>query len=350
MLLTARIAIAVAASIFLVGAAEAASKQIRIALQLPKDSHLYENLDFFKQRVEKGTSGALEIVIAHSGQLIKEQDAPEAVATGAVEMASVAVNQYGTVIPAVDLFVQPFMLAHPPTLVAATGPGSPVRAPIDQAILERVGARVLWWQSSGTTVIVSKDAPLRTPAAIAGKSVRVSTESEGEFIKLCGGVPRIIPAAAHYDAYESAQVIAGSSTIAAVPVRKFWNVTNFVTYTRHRTAEFVVTINERLWKSLPADQRRVLEEAGREAESKLQARAEQIESEAHALAAKNGMTMVELTKDERDQWKRCAAPMLDAYLDRSGQLGAEVMAGYRKILVDAHRTTPVELRQDRVPK
>ena len=60
--------------------------------------------------------------------------------------------------------------------------------------------------------------------------------------------------------------------------------------------------------------------------------------------------MITELETERDQWKRCAAPMLDAYLDRSGQLGAEVMAGYRKILVDAHRTTPVELRQDRVPK
>jgi C4-dicarboxylate-binding protein DctP len=328
----------------LAGAAEAASRQIRIALQLPKDSHLYQNLDFFKQRVEKGTRGALEIVIAHSGQLVKEQDVPEAVATGSLEMASVAVNQYGTVIPAVDLFVQPFMLAHPPALAAATRPGSPVRAPIDQAILERLGGRVLWWQSSGTTVMVSKDAPLRTPAAIAGKSVRVSTESEGEFIKLCGGVPRVIPAAEHYGAYEGTEVMAGSSTIAAVPVRKFWNVTNFVTYTRHRTAEFVVTINERLWRSLPTDQRRVLEDAGREAESNLKARALEIEGQAHALAAKNGMTMVELTKDERDQWKRCAAPMLDGYLDRSGQLGAEVIAGYRKILVDAYRNTPVELR------
>jgi C4-dicarboxylate-binding protein DctP len=328
----------------LAGTAEAASRQIRIALQLPKDSHLYENLDFFKQRVEKGTRGALEIVIAHSGQLVKEQDVPEAVATGSLEMASVAVNQYGAVIPAVDLFVQPFMLAHPPALAAATRPGSPVRVPIDQAILERLGGRVLWWQSSGTTVMVSKDAPLRTPAAIAGKSVRVSTESEGEFIKLCGGVPRVIPAAAHYRAYEGTEVMAGSSTIAAVPVRKFWNVTNFVTYTRHRTAEFVVTINERLWRSLPTEQRRVLEDAGREAESNLKARALEIEGQAHALAAKNGMTMVELTKDERDQWKRCAAPMLDGYLDRSGQLGAEVMAGYRKILVDAYRNTPVELR------
>jgi C4-dicarboxylate-binding protein DctP len=331
-------------SLLACGMAEAAGRQIRIALQLPADSHLYENLDFFKQLVDKGTAGAYEIVIAHSGQLIKEQDAAEAVATGVVEMASVAVNQYGGVIPAVDLFVQPFMFAHPPTLVAATKPGSPVRAPIDQAILERVGARVLWWQSSGTTVMVSKAAPVTTPAAIAGKAVRVSTESEAEFIRLCGGIARVLPAAAAYGAYEQGQVVAGSTTIAAVPVRKLWEVTRFVTYTRHRTAEFVVTINERLWQSLPAEHKRVLDSTAREAEARLRARMAAIDREAHALAEKNGMRLVEVTKSElQDQWKFCAAPMLDAYLDRSGELGARVMAGYRKILMETQGASPFQL-------
>jgi C4-dicarboxylate-binding protein DctP len=329
-----RMAAVVAIAAVICCAAEAGGRQIRVALQHPQSSHLYENLDYFKQLVEKGTNGALKIVIAHSGQLINEQDAPEAVATGRCEMASVAVNQYAGVIPAADLFVQPFMFAHPPVLAAATQPGSPVRAPIDQAILEHVAARVLWWQSSGTTVMVSKT-PLTTPAAIAGKKVRVSTESEGEFVRLCGGIPRVIPAAAQFDAYDSDELIAGSTTIAAVPVRRFWEVTKFVTFTRHRTSEFVVTINERLWQSLSTEQRRVLEEAAREAEIRLRERMRAIEREAYALAEKNGMRMVELTKArEQDQWKFCAAPMVEAYLDRAGELGARVMSGYRKLLVE----------------
>ena len=77
-----RIAAAVAAGTLLCSIAEPASQQLRVTLQLPRDSHLYENLDFFKRLVEKRTNGALEIVVAHSGQLMKEQDAPGAVATG----------------------------------------------------------------------------------------------------------------------------------------------------------------------------------------------------------------------------------------------------------------------------
>ena len=329
-----RMAAIFVAGILLCYAADAGGRRVRVALQLPQNSHLYENLELFKQLVEKGTNGALEIVIAHSGQLINEQDAPEAVATGRTEMASVAVNQYAGVIPAANLFVQPFMFSHPPVLAAATQPGSPVRAPIDQAILEQVGARVLWWQSSGTTVVVSKGAPLTTPAVIAGKKVRVSTESEGEFVRLCGGVPLIIPAAAQFDAFAKDELTAGSGTIVGVAVRRFWEVTKFVTFTRHRTAEFVVTINERLWQSLSAEHKRVVEGAARIAETALRERMSAIEHEARAVAKKNGMKLVDLVKEEQDQWKFCAAPMVETYLDGAGELGARVMSGYRKILTE----------------
>jgi C4-dicarboxylate-binding protein DctP len=347
MRLMRRIATTVAASVLLCSAAEPASRQLRVALHLPRESHLYENLDLFKRAVEKGTNGALEIVIAHSGQLIKEQDAPEAVATGVVEMASVQVNHYGGVIPAADLFVEPFMFVYPPVLTAATRPGSPVRAPIDQAILERTGARVLWWQSNGAAVMVSKDAPLTTPAAIASKAVRVSTASEGEFIRACGGIPRVISGAAYYEAYQTGQVIAGSSSIAAVAARELWKVTNFVTFSRHRTSEFVVTINERLWQSLPAEHRRAIEAAAKNAEAAVSEQILTIEREALALAEKNGMTLVEMTTADWNQWKYCAAPMLDAYLDRSGPLGAQVLSGYRQLLVEAYRKAPPEPGQDR---
>lgn len=344
MQLFGRFGVTVAAALSVL-AAEAECRELHIALQLPETSHVYENLEFFKQLVEQRTNGAQKIVIVHSGQLLREQDAPAAVANGVVEMAAVSVNQYAGAIPAADLFVLPFLFSYPPVLAAATERGSPVRGPIDQAILEQTHARVLWWQSSGTIAMISKGAPLAAPAAIAGKKVRVSTASEGEFVKLCGGMPLVIPAASHFAAYRSEQLFAGSATIGSLPVRKFWNVANYVTYTRHRTAEFVVTINERLWQSLPAEHRQVIESAAREAEAALRAHLDKVEREARALAEKSGMTMVVLTKEQQDAWKRCAAPILEAYLGRSDELGAEVMDGYRKLLVEAYSATPAQPRK-----
>ncbi|MGH6816423.1 MAG: hypothetical protein ACREC6_12035 [Hyphomicrobiaceae bacterium] len=200
----------------------AAAQRIRIALQLPPDSHLYENLRLFKTVVEKRTQGALEIVIAHSGELMKEQDAPAAVGSGTIEWAPCRLTNTAWRFRPPRIFVEPFMFAFPPALTAATRPGSSVRTLIDAAILEKTGARVLWWQSNGVTIMVSRGEPLRTPAAIAGKKVRVTTHSEAEFIKLCGGVPMIIPGSRHYDAHKERQIDAGSLALSAAAVRKMW--------------------------------------------------------------------------------------------------------------------------------
>jgi TRAP-type C4-dicarboxylate transport system substrate-binding protein len=342
-----RIALTVVLTSFLWWGAKAESgRKLRIALQLPDNNHVYDNLELFKQLVERGTDGAVQIEVAHSGRLLKEQDAPKAVATGTVEMASVGVHQYGSAIPAADLFVQPFMFAYPPALVAVTRPGSRVRVLIDEALLQRTGARALWWQPSGTMVMVSTDAPLTTPGAIKGKRVRVSSESEGEFVNLCGGIAIVVPAAAHYEAYKAEKLEAGSSTIVGVQARNLWEVAKFVTYTRHRTSVFVVTINERLWQSLPMHHKRVIEQAAGEAERGVWTRMETVEREANAVAEKNGMTVVDLTRGtELDQWQACAAPMLEAYSVRAGQLGSQVLAGYREALVEASRSTPIQVRK-----
>lgn len=179
------------------------------------------------------------------------------------------------------------------------------------------------------------DTPPRRPLpAIAGKVVPVSTESEAEFVRLCGGIPRIISAAAQFDAYAKGELTAGSRTIASVAARRYWEVTKFVTFTGHRTAESVVTINVRLWQSLSAKHKRVMEGAARKAEVALRGRMSAIEREARAVAEKNGMKMVELAKEEEDQWKFCAAPMAEAYLEGAGDLGARVMSGYQELLTE----------------
>ena len=217
---------------------------------------------------------------------------------------------------------------------------SRTRCPRPRVLPARLAAaaRVLWWQTAGATIMVAKGTPLTTPAAMAGKKVRVGSDSEAELIRLCGGTPLVIPAAAQYDAYKTDQVSAGSTALTSVASRKLWEVARAVSHTRHRTAEFVVTINERLWQSLPADHRRVMENAALEAEREMRTRMETLERETLALAEKHGMKLVELTPDELKQWKTCATPMLEAYLHRSGALGAQMMEAYRKVLAEAYGT------------
>jgi C4-dicarboxylate-binding protein DctP len=163
-----------------------AAKTLRLTLQLPLKHHLGQNVQAFKEEVERETNGAIKIEIYPSAQLYKDKEVPQAVGSGSIELGVVSLAQYAGTIPAVDIFYVPFMFSTVEQVRKATAPGSPVRQPIDEAIL-KTGARVLWWQAFGGTIILSKGAPIRLPEDMKGKKVRVFGKLLGEFVK---AVPR----------------------------------------------------------------------------------------------------------------------------------------------------------------
>lgn len=164
---------------------------LRITLQLPMKSHLGQNVALFKEKVEDLSNGEVSVEIYDSAQLYKDSEVPQAVGSGAIEMGVASLTRYVGDVPAVDLFYMPFLLNNEELVRKAVAPDSPVRAPLDEAILG-TGSRVLWWQAYGGVVLLSKEAPLKTPADIEGKKVRVFGKTLGEWIKAAGGAPTLI--------------------------------------------------------------------------------------------------------------------------------------------------------------
>ena len=138
-----------------------AETKLRISLQLPLKSHLGQNLLVFKEEVERESKGDLVVEIYDSAQLYKDKEVPQAVGTGQIEMGVASLTRYVGDIPAVDVFYMPFLFNTPELIRKATAPGSPVRQPLDDAILG-TGGRVLWWQAYGSNILLSKGSPIKT--------------------------------------------------------------------------------------------------------------------------------------------------------------------------------------------
>ncbi len=248
---------------------------------------------------------------------------PQAVGSGAIEMGVASLTRYVGEIPAVDIFYVPFMFNTDSKVRGAVAPGSPVRQPIDDAIL-KTGSRVLWWQAYGGAIMLSKGGPLRTPADIKDKKVRVFGRTLGKFIESLGGAPTLISGSEQYVAYQRGTVDAGMTGVSGVKSRKLWEVMDTITVTNHADIEFVVVVNERFWQSLPKDQQAIIATAARNAEAHVRDEMANIEAEAYAAAKKAGMAVAELSEAEVDSWKAATKPVLDSYLAESGDLGAQI--------------------------
>lgn len=312
-------AVALAAALAVPAQAETT---LRITLQLPLKAHLGQNLLMFKEEVEKESKGDIKVEIYDSAQLYKDKEVPQAVGSGAIEMGVASLTRYVGEIPAVDIFYVPFMFNTDAKVRKAVAPGSPVRAPIDDAIL-KTGSRVLWWQAYGGAVMLSKD-PLKTPADIQGKKVRVFGRTLGKFIETLGGAPTLISGSEQYIAYQRGTVDAGMTGVSGVKSRKLWEVMDWITVTNHADIEFIVVVNEKFWQGLTGAQRAIVSKAARNAEAHVRDEMANIEADAYAAAKKAGMKVQTLTDADIDAWRKATRPVLDSYLKEAGPLGAQV--------------------------
>jgi C4-dicarboxylate-binding protein DctP len=318
--------IAMAAAVMVTASAVswAADTTLRISLQLPLKSHLGQNLVLFKEEVEKASEGKVEVQIYDSAQLYKDKEVPQAVGSGAIEMGVASLTRFVGDVPAVDIFYLPFVFNTEELVRKAVAPDSPVRAPLDAAILE-TGSRVLWWQAYGGAILLSKGAPVKTPADMKNKKVRVFGKTLGAFTEAAGGSPTLISGSEQYLAYQRGTVDIGMTGVSGVKSRKLWEVMDHITVTNHADIEFIVLVNEKFWQGLDEGTRKIISDAALKAEMAVRDEMTKIEEGAYAAAKENGMTVYTPTAEEIAEWRKTAQPVIDGYKAASGELGQKVL-------------------------
>ncbi len=314
----------VAAALLASGASQAAETTLRISLQLPLKSHLGQNLLLFKEEAEKASAGEIEVQIYDSAQLYKDKEVPQAVGSGAIEMGVASLTRFVGDIPAVDIFYMPFMFNSEALVRAATKKGSPIRGPIDEAIMD-TGSRVLWWQAYGGAIMLSKESPVRTPDDIKNKKVRVFGKTLGTFMDAVGASPTLISGSEQYLAYQRGTVDVGMTGVSGVKSRKLWEVMDTITVTNHADIEFVVLVNEKFWSGLPQKHKDIIAAAAQKADTAVRDDIARIEAEAYKAAKGEGMNVVELSPDDVAAWRKGADPVVQQYKASAGDLGAKLL-------------------------
>jgi C4-dicarboxylate-binding protein DctP len=320
-----------AAAMLAAGFAGAEAKTtLRLTLQLPLKSVLGQNVLMFKEEVEKATNGEIEIQIFDSGSLYQDKDVPKAVGSGQIEMGVASLARYVGDAPAVDVFYIPALFDSDSKLRAAVAPGSPVRGPLDDAI-SKTGAKVLWWQAYGSTILLTKGEPLRSPEELKGKKVRIFGKLLGTWVSANGGSPVNVSGSEQYFAYQRGTVDIGMTAPDTIKSRKMWEVMKSVTLAGQAAVEFVVVINDKAWGKLTPAQQEIITKASVRAEQTLRDRFAKIAQEAIEAGKANGMTIHVPNAEEAAKWRASADAVRDAFLAGAGPLGKQVYEAALKL-------------------
>jgi len=308
---------------------------LRFSTQAPSGAEYFESMLHFKDRVEAESKGMIRIDLFDSGKLYDSDTIAAAVSSGSVEIGMVNLTRYGETIPVADAFSLPFLFNDKLVEMASRAPNSEIRQVIDKAILEKSGARVLWWIPEGGFVLLAKGMSMATPEALSGRTVRSSGPAIAAALRLCGGEPNEIPATEQPKAYESGRVQVGMTSITAVMARKLFRFMNTITITNHAVLNDVVVINERYWQSISENQRTILKSAALIADKEAADRIVNFEDQAYKqLVEREGAKVVTLSQDGLLLWRICSSDVLSDFIERAGDRGHEFMAAYAKLLQD----------------
>lgn len=312
-----------------VGAAQAETT-LRLTLQLPLKHPLGQNISSFKEEVEKESNGELKIEVFPSAQLFKDKEVPQAVASGAIEMGIASLTRFVGTVPAVDAFYVPFLFDSSEKVQAATAPGSSIRQILDPAI-EKTGAKPLWYQAFGGAIVLTKgDKPIVVPADAKGKKIRSFGATISDTIEALDAAPTIMSGSKQFLAYQNGTVDAGMTGITAAQSRKLYEVMDHLTLTNHADIEFIVVINNDVWNGLSEKEQAIITKAGQRVEQELRASIANKEAEARKYLA-DKINIIELTDEQRAEWKKATSSVVDAYVERAGAEGKAIVEAAGKL-------------------
>ena len=166
----------------------------------------------------------------------------------------------------------------------------------------------------GTTGIVSKDKPLRTPADFKGQLVSINTPLQGDYIKALGGAPVVIDWLDDVPSLQKGLVTASilSSPAGLYPMG-YYDVCKYYTDNKLYAGCMVISMNLDRWKEMPNAVQKMLLEAGEDFAVDQYQTFKKVEEDFTKAIEDEGMTLIYLTPQERAEWIKAVQPVIDAY-------------------------------------
>ena len=149
-----------------------------------------------------------------------------------------------------------------------------------------------------------------------------------EQMRALGSLPQVMAFSEVYQALQTGVVDGTENPISNLYTQKMHEVQKHLTITEHGYLGYAVIVNKKFWDGLPADIRKQLEEAMKQATAYANQIAKVENDEALEKVKKSGKTAVYVpTKEERLAFKKAMVPV---HQKMEGRIGKEIIESVYK--------------------
>ena len=280
----------------------------------------------FAKRADELTKGKVKVEVYANSTLYKDKEEMEALQLGAVQMLAPSLAKFGPLgVKEFEIFDLPYIFDDYNELHKVT------QGPVGQQLLAKLepkGIRGLSYWDNGFKSF-SLNAPIKTPADLKGKKLRIqSSKVLEEEIRALGGLPQVMAFSEVYQALQTGVVDGTENPISNLYTQKMHEVQKHLTMTEHGYLGYAVIVNKKFWDGLPADIRGQLETAMKESTVYANKIAKEQNDKDLDAVKKSGKTEVYVpTKEERLAFKKALGPV---HKKMESRIGSEIIQSLYK--------------------
>jgi C4-dicarboxylate-binding protein DctP len=298
------------------GASLAQSIKIKFPHDLAPTTPKGLGAEYFERIVEERLPGRVDVEIYPSGSLMDDQASLEALAFGEIQMIAISLSKLDRLTKRFQIFDLPFLFADIEQVEAFQ------HSAVGQELLEELtprGIQGLGYWHNGQKQLTA-NVPLRTPADAKGLEFRImDSDVLLEQIRAIGGNPQKMPYGEVYQALQMGAINAQENTWSNIYASKFFEVQPYITESNHGYIGYLVAVNPRFWSGLPRDVRVVLDAAMAETTDYVNSIAREVNQDARdAVLASGRNTLIELSDEQRAQWRAAMRPVWSRFADDIG--------------------------------
>jgi tripartite ATP-independent transporter DctP family solute receptor len=284
----------------------------------------HKAIELFAKLVEERSKGAIQVAIFPASQLGGNREQTEAVGLGTVDFTQQPTSVAAIYAPQMVAIDLPYLFASEDVALKALN--GPVGTDLLKT-LERKGIRGMGFWPTGFSEIFTSTKPIRSPDDLKGMKMRVlpSPLLIATF-KAWGASPTTIDYKEVYTALQQKVVDGWDSPLIAVPQLKIWEVQKYVTLTQYRLFSYVTMVSKQTFDSLPAPLQQVVLQADRDAQTEYLKLFHAQDADAAKMAQEKGMTVITLTAEQKEAFKKASEPVYEQFAD---QIGRELLKRVR---------------------
>ena len=218
-----------------------------------------------KDELEKTAPGQFDTQINLNASLFKQGTEPAAMARGNLEMSSISAFDIAKLVPEFSIFTAGYIIRDPEHLMKVFN--GPIGNDLYKMVSDKMDITVLSPIYLGTRQVNLRELKnVRTPADLKGVKLRMPGTKEWLFLgEALGATPTPLAFGEVYLGLKTGTIDGQDNPLPTVRSAKFYEVTKQLTLTSHLVDGIFISVSNKTWNALNADQKAKLKAAAQAA-------------------------------------------------------------------------------------